>query len=213
MSSSFRRDPRVKSFSLDKVTFARDNREESIPVVNLSASGIALFIKNLYSFQLTDEVLRGRLYSEEKSFALMLQVVRRDNSIAGCRILSDTSDIEKYMRRRFSVELSALSLVEVSKEILAKPDDGNPHWFFNGLNNELYLVEYDNKPVRYRVNCRGHEISAEQGRAPRHYIDNVESAADERVLAEMTEFLRHIEGLPESIRNSLLDDISQLKSP
>ena len=201
-----KRPPRVKQISLDQATFRRDD-SEIFQLYNISSTGIAFLRKSGDVWPEKNISFGGVLKINDHEFSLRLSVQRYAENFIGCKIENPDRGYQNYLELKFSMEISAVNMTNVAESALRPQPDGNPHWFFDGLSNELYFVEKNNVIQRFRINTAGHFISYTPGR--KVYIeeenDLIALGTLPVLVDELTKFVLSIEGIDKNHRASILD--------
>lgn len=204
-SSKETRQPRVKQFSLNEVKLLY--RGATLQVINLSGSGLAVEMVNVAAFPAQGNHFEADLKINGNHFKFELETVRKSPNSVGCKFLSSTQELQKYLKHHFKIELAALNMTRVNNQILAPQPDGKPHWYFDGINSELYYIEHRDAIIRYRITWLDNELSGNTSGTKRFVKGGIEQKMPQNVKAELIRFIQHIEELPGSHKHFFLAQI------
>lgn len=211
-SEKNKRAPRVHNFALNEVFFVPAGHSEKIPIINISASGLSLGSGKSNEYLLRQgNRIQGQISFGSEKFSAELDIVRIDRESTGCRVVSQNSEVERYLRQHFTTEMKAQKLTHVDDGILEKQEDGAPHWFFDGHACQLYYVEKNNQLLRYRLSYYEHEVHGASEKNPVYFSEEQPGNIPENVLKSLLSFVQHIEEVSGECRTQLVSDLSRLK--
>ena len=197
-------------------------------IENISFTGIALQASPEIKLPGIGEILSGTIAIKDKPFEVAFNLVRVKDSIAGGRFIERYQELRNFLKSHYGPELAAMSLKKVEKLDLKPQPDGDPHWFFDGNDSELYYVMNKGRLVRFRLSFLNRYLEGKQGEKPRFgkYDAGVAGAVrhpgtrtiknSEKIPQKEIEFLlryvHHIQKLDEQVKHSILIGIGELDS-
>jgi len=154
------RAPRVQLGALHHISFHQKEPPVSTPLqlANLSTSGVGFMKSSSTTWPSTGSILKGDFLVAGSEIATSLQIVHISAKIVGCRIIENNAEVERMVNDYFNLELSAVRLIPVNPAILKSEPDGKPQWFKGENNCELYVVEKEQRLVRYNLSFFGNYI-------------------------------------------------------
>lgn len=219
-----KRAPRVQITALHGVEFKENQEGKNLQLVNLSITGVGFLRSSIENWPSSGSVVKGELVFSDRKVQVEAQIVHVSEEIVGCQFQGDLSLIREVVPRYFQLELSALKLVRVKRELLKDEEDGDPLWFRGSDNCELFLVEKGGDWVRFNLVFFGNHFEGtragkiqygqvvedepdELQHKSSHLIRQVSSVSQE-VIEGAVRFVQNISELPQSYRESLSECLS-----
>ena len=157
--------------------------------------------------------------------------------VVGCAFVPEAGGnilaVQRLVRDYFRIELAALNMIHAPEDVLAAEPDGAPHWFHGKNNCELHYVsakEDRDRLLRFQISFFANFVDGDDTGPVRYGavvedLDSGESKPRHKSAAlvrwqepfppEMVEpivrFISTIQGLPPSIRASLVGRIESVK--
>ncbi len=193
---------------------------DKLPLVNLSASGVAFHRQGSNQWPELGTVVEGMFQLEGQEFPARIRLVRVSDTMVGGQFEGGLHQMHRMVLRYFEVELAALAMIEVRPDILERLPEGSLRLFRGQDNCELSLV-VDGRPgaepvvKKFFLSFFGNQLEGGAGLALRygHVVNEMSSRkASARPLQEI-----HFHGaVPDEIlqvARKFLGNISQLDKP
>lgn len=218
------RAPRIKEYSLRETRIDLPSLPgENLQVSNLSYSGFALLLPNGKSIENTGKI-PVTLHFPEHIFSLQAEIIRvQEGALAG-KFITDSTDLRLFLQKKFKAEYLALNLVSLSRSQLKHTPEGEPHWFYDGRENELYFIIHAEKIIYMRIQTLGYvleyfeskplqmrkipRIESGSMRMPGTRILGEATVITPEFLSEIHKFIHHIDPMEEQRRNQILEIVS-----
>ena len=159
---------RIRQPSLHQVKFIYG---QECLVSDISFTGIGISRTSMKFTPGLGSILTGELCFGAVEFNLAVRIVNHYDKAIGCSIIEKPESFRKFLKTKYHVELSAYSLKKIDKSRLRLQYDGEPFWYFDGYDSELFFIVKNNELVRYRISFLDNYIEAMTGTTPR-YINN-----------------------------------------
>lgn len=184
--------PRIELKPLHAVYFRRVTPPcpDTIPLANISESGIGFFKITGQDWPARGEVVKGELIISGDKFSVALRIVRESSLVIGCAFVLTPTELKARIQNYFEMEISALALSEVKSTALKSLPEGTPRWFRGDNSAELYFIEDQGKITRFHAYFLG--IYWEGGvKIPTQISYVLESPASEEIDLEHQNFSSH----------------------
>jgi hypothetical protein len=130
------------------VKIQQDANLISVPVVNISTSGLAFEVEQ--EMELSTE-LTGSIDIEGRSFEVKMRVTRADDGVVGCEFVEAAGQLLKTFVETHKMQLVAGAFHEVNSQFLQKSDQGEAHWFVDRSGNEIYFISNAHQAVHFHI--------------------------------------------------------------
>ncbi|MDH5716556.1 MAG: hypothetical protein OEZ22_02835 [Spirochaetia bacterium] len=202
--------PRVKNFHLENIKFVNSQNNDSLNIINLSNTGIAL-LQGAYPIEIIEnDLVSGNLIIENEKIPVVLKLVRKNGNIFAFTFEKSKEEVSKLLKKIFDIELKALKMYGVKKDFLIKQPDGNPFWFFDGEKNELYYIENNSQMIRYRICLSNYIIQKNKNEKLEYYDSNYESKLNKVIIEKFIRFVYNIDGLKKEYFNLIKEDLESM---
>jgi len=220
------RSPRILGSSLQGAIFTLDDHPTlELKVQNISASGLA--VKGFNLDKNLGSSFKAKLAIDNLDLALNMILVRRSANNVAFMFEPAPYQLANFILQCFPYELRGQKLIKVSAENLKSNSFGEPNWYYDGRENELYFLNEGDKVVYFRISLNGKYIEYYPGypMQVRRYdskasnmqkpgtrtVDEVITLSDENI-NNIVRFVEHIRFLDREICREILSSISNSKA-
>ena len=109
------------------------------------------------------ETFNGTVKGEKGDFAIEGKKYKQTENIVFFEITSDTSELERYLQRKFHIAYAAQDATSIDTSLLKEIDQGQPKWYQSGSEFELYLIENGENTVHFHMSFHGMYLEGGQG--------------------------------------------------
>jgi PilZ domain len=220
------RSPRIQLNVLHRVHFTPQKQNETpnssqeIDLVNLSTTGMALICREAQVARNIGDTLSGTLFIDQKQFALENKIRHLSRNLIGCEFVQPKTDLHEAIRNYLRVEISALRLRKINDAYVKSDVRGQPLWYSDGQNSELYAVRTADNVVHFHMSFLGYYVEGGQGKVvrgglvkadtedhdPAHKKSDLlelESHLNPEVATLATRFLQGIDNMSDDLRREI----------
>lgn len=174
-------------------------KELNVGIANITTSGVGLISTSELGDLKKGTQIKGKISLPKGTIPMIAEVMHISPTLIGCAFQGDLSLLQKEIEQHFDLELAAVNLIEVNREILKEEEDGEPRLFRGRNNCEIYVVEKAGAVVRFQMSFFGNFIEGGRGLKTKvGYLATVESD-EAKVKHKGSAFVRMTSNLPKEV--------------